>query len=45
MDSTSKILVGGQVFRFAPDLWRDVGADGFAKDALETIELLKELHQ
>jgi methanogenic corrinoid protein MtbC1 len=45
MASTSKILVGGHVFRFAPDLWRDVGADGFAKDALETIELLKELHR
>lgn len=40
-----RILVGGYAFRLAPELWRDVGADGFAKDALETIELLKELHR
>jgi methanogenic corrinoid protein MtbC1 len=39
--SMPKILVGGHAFRLAPELWRDVGADGFAKDSLETIELLK----
>jgi methanogenic corrinoid protein MtbC1 len=40
-----QILVGGHVFRLAPELWRDVGADGFAKDSLETIELLKSWRQ
>jgi methanogenic corrinoid protein MtbC1 len=40
-----KILVGGHAFRLAPELWRDVGADGFAKDSLETIELLKRWRQ
>lgn len=40
-----KILVGGYAFRLAPELWRDVGADGFAKDSLETIELLKKWRQ
>ncbi len=28
-----KILVGGYPFNVAPDLWREIGADGFAKDA------------
>lgn len=45
MPSMPKVLVGGHAFRFAPDLWRNVEADGFAKDALDTIELLKALHQ
>jgi len=40
-----KILVGGYAFRLAPELWRDVGADGHAKDSLETIELLKSWRQ
>ena len=36
-----KILVGGYAFRTSESLWRNVGADGFAKDALEMTELLK----
>jgi methanogenic corrinoid protein MtbC1 len=40
-----QILVGGYAFRLAPELWRDVGADGFAKDSLETIDLLKNRRQ
>jgi len=39
------IVVGGYAFRAAENLWRDVGADGFAKDALEAIELLKGRHR
>lgn len=27
------VLVGGWCFRMAPDLWKEVGADGFASDA------------
>lgn len=28
-----KIIVGGSVFNAVPDLWRRIGADGFARDA------------
>jgi len=34
-----KILVGGFPFKVAPDLWRDVGADGSARDAQEALTL------
>jgi len=27
-----RIIVGGGAFRQAPDLWREIGADGFALD-------------
>jgi methanogenic corrinoid protein MtbC1 len=40
-----QILVGGHAFRLAPELWRDVGADGFAQDSLQTVELLKSWRQ
>lgn len=33
-----KILVGGYPFTLAPDLWRQVGADGFALDAQGAID-------
>ena len=38
-----KILVGGYPFKVAPDLWRKVGADGFAADAQEAIILANRL--
>ncbi len=31
------ILVGGYAFNTAPDLWRKLGADGYARDAQEAI--------
>jgi methanogenic corrinoid protein MtbC1 len=34
-----KILVGGHPFNVAPDLWRDIGADGSARDAQGAILL------
>lgn len=34
-----KILVGGYPFKVAPDLWRDIGADGSAPDAQAAIQL------
>ena len=34
-----KILVGGYPFKVAPDLWRDIGADGSAPDAQAAILL------
>lgn len=37
------ILVGGHPFNVAPDLWREVGADGYAADALRTIDLANQL--
>ena len=38
-----KILVGGYPFKVAPDLWKKVGADGFAADAQEAIILANRL--
>lgn len=32
-----RILVGGAPFNSVPDLWEDVGADGYARDAAEAI--------
>ena len=37
------VLVGGYPFNVAPDLWRDLGANGFAADAVRTIDLANEL--
>ncbi len=34
-----KILVGGQAFVSAPDLWRELGADGFGATATEAVAL------
>jgi len=34
-----KIIVGGYPFNVAPDLWREVGADGYARDAQEAISV------
>jgi methanogenic corrinoid protein MtbC1 len=36
----AKVLVGGRAFRNAPDLWRTIGADGFAANADECIALV-----
>ncbi|WP_334077691.1 cobalamin B12-binding domain-containing protein [Paenibacillus sanfengchensis] len=33
-----KILVGGMPFNIDPELWRSVGADGYARDARTAIE-------
>ncbi len=37
------ILVGGHPFNVAPDLWREMGADGCATDALRAIDLAEQL--
>jgi MerR family transcriptional regulator, light-induced transcriptional regulator len=39
----TRILVGGFAFKIAPDLWRDVGADYWAKDASGAISLIDGL--
>lgn len=36
-----RILVGGAAFSSAPDLWEDIGADGYARDATEAIAVGK----
>jgi len=37
------ILVGGHPFNVAPDLWSEVGADGYAADAVQAIYLANKL--
>jgi methanogenic corrinoid protein MtbC1 len=37
------ILVGGYPFNVAPQLWRTVGADGYAADAQEAIAVAMKL--
>ena len=41
--SAVKILVGGFPFKVASHLWRQVGADGFARDAETAVELANRL--
>ena len=41
----TRILVGGHAFRIAPNLWRDVGADYFSRDAVAAISVIAELDQ
>jgi methanogenic corrinoid protein MtbC1 len=38
-----KIMVGGYPFNVAPELWRQVGADAFARNAEEAIVTAKRL--
>jgi MerR family transcriptional regulator, light-induced transcriptional regulator len=41
--NTMPILVGGRLFNTTPELWRRVGADGWARDAREAIVTLRDL--
>jgi methanogenic corrinoid protein MtbC1 len=36
-----RIIAGGQAFNGSPDLWKSIGADGFAGDLISAIELVK----
>jgi methanogenic corrinoid protein MtbC1 len=38
-----KVLVGGYPFNVDPDLWRRIGADGSAQDALESVAVASRL--
>ncbi|MBZ0178433.1 MAG: cobalamin-dependent protein [Melioribacteraceae bacterium] len=43
-DKTSlKIIVGGKAFNSNPELWQNIGADGYAVDAAEAITLANRL--
>jgi methanogenic corrinoid protein MtbC1 len=39
----TKVIVGGYPFRVAPELWKTIGADGYAPDAAGAIALANEL--
>lgn len=39
----TKVLVGGYPFNASPQLWQHVGADGYALDALEAINIANNL--
>ena len=36
-----KIIVGGYIFNNSEELWKAIGADYFAKDAVEAISIIK----
>jgi MerR family transcriptional regulator, light-induced transcriptional regulator len=38
-----RIVVGGGAFRSAPDVWRELGADGFGRDLRGALALVDEL--
>jgi methanogenic corrinoid protein MtbC1 len=38
----ARVRVGGRAFRTAPDLWRTIGADGYAANADDAIALLRD---
>ena len=40
-----KILVGGYPFNISPNLWRQVGADAYARDAKEAVFIAQKLIQ
>ncbi len=42
-DTDVKIIVGGAPFRLDEELWREVGADAYGRDAAEVIKIVNEL--
>jgi methanogenic corrinoid protein MtbC1 len=38
-----RVLIGGSAFRARPDLWVDIGADGFAPDLSGAVEVAERL--
>ncbi len=42
--ANTKIIVGGYVFKSVPDLWKEVGANGFAPDAEKALDLVNNLN-
>ncbi|MDQ3283846.1 MAG: cobalamin-dependent protein [Acidobacteriota bacterium] len=39
----AKVVVGGRAFRNAPEIWRSIGADGYAENADDCIALVNRL--
>lgn len=42
-DNPVKIMVGGNAFRDAPEIWKTMGADGYADNAETALQLASEL--
>ncbi|MBN2857332.1 MAG: cobalamin-binding protein, partial [Candidatus Delongbacteria bacterium] len=40
-----KILVGGRVFNDNPELWKNIGADGYASDPVRAKELVERWYK
>ena len=38
----TRVVVGGAPFRLDPELWQRVGADGYCRNALDAVEILKQ---
>ncbi len=43
LDGRTKIMVGGYPFNIAPNLWKSVGADGYARDARQALVIAEGL--
>ncbi len=41
--SKTKILVGGYCFSVSPDAWRKAGADGYAGNAMQALEMARQV--
>jgi MerR family transcriptional regulator, light-induced transcriptional regulator len=41
--NTVRVIVGGGAFHRAPDLWKEVGAHGFGRDARHALEVIETL--
>jgi MerR family transcriptional regulator, light-induced transcriptional regulator len=41
--ANAKVIVGGRVFNRQPELWKRIGADGYAGDADEVLDLVRRL--
>lgn len=39
----TRIFVGGQAFAWMPDLWKRIGADAYAPDALDAVEAARKM--
>jgi methanogenic corrinoid protein MtbC1 len=40
-----KVLVGGNIFNMVPDLWKKMGADGYARDAAQAVIVARSLFE
>jgi methanogenic corrinoid protein MtbC1 len=38
-----KIMVGGHIFNAYPQLWKEVGADGYSANAEQALEIASQL--
>jgi methanogenic corrinoid protein MtbC1 len=43
LETAPKIIVGGRAFAYRPDLYREIGAHGYASDAEGAVALVNDL--